>query len=272
MVRIKAAEFAAKQGITGMGELAAGKTWYYGFIKRHDLSLRQPSKITTQRGRCMERKRVNEYFECLRNVLDGVPEECIWNMDECGFNFEHVPSKVLVAKGERSVNARVSGGRENTTIVACASASGKVLPPFVIIKGKTRKALNAYQTKDAPIGSVFSWQAKAWMEDDLAPKWFESVFLKYTDASRPQVLILDQHHSHESFDFLHLAREHNVTIIALPPHTTHWLQPLDKGCFSSLSSNYHAADTELMCAEKSNVVTISTFLSIFATAWRSSMT
>ena len=33
MVRIKAAKFAAKQGIKGMGELAAGKTWYYGFIK-----------------------------------------------------------------------------------------------------------------------------------------------------------------------------------------------------------------------------------------------
>ena len=190
-------------------------------------------------------------------------------MDECGFNFEHfLLSKVL---GERSVNARVSGGRQNTTIVACASACGRVLPPFVIIKGKMRKALNAYQTKDNPLGSVFSWQAKAWMEDDLAPKWFESIFLKYIDASRPQVLILDQHHSHEYFDFLHLAREH-ITVIDLPPHTTHWLQPLDKGCFSSLSSNYHAAATEFMCAEKSNVVTKSTFLSIFATAWRSSMT
>ena len=89
----------------------------------------------------MERKCVNEYFECLHNVLDGVPDECIWNMDECGFNFEHVPSKVLVAKGERSVNVRVSGGRQNTTIVACASASVRVLLPFVINKGKRGRLL-----------------------------------------------------------------------------------------------------------------------------------
>ena len=97
------------------------------------------------------------YFTALREVLDGVPKECIWNMDECGFNFEHTPSKILVSKGERNVNARVSSSRQNTTVVACANAAGRVMPPFIIVKGKTRKSLfNAYQTSDAPLGTVFS--------------------------------------------------------------------------------------------------------------------
>ena len=109
------------------------------------------------------------------------------------------------------------------------------------------------------------------MEDELAPKWFEAVFLNHIDAIRPQVLILDQHHSHEAYEILHLAREHRVTVFALPPHTTHWLQPLDKGCFSSLASRYHAAASDFMCAEKANIVTKATFLKLFSDAWRHGM-
>ena len=92
----------------------------------------------------MEGKKVDCYFECLREIIEGVPADCVWNMDECGFNFEHVSAKVVVFKGERSVNARVSGHRQNTTVVACANAAGRVMPPFVIVKRKTRKSLNAY--------------------------------------------------------------------------------------------------------------------------------
>ncbi|GFN89505.1 hypothetical protein PoB_001601100 [Plakobranchus ocellatus] len=45
--------------------------------------------MTTSRGKAMERKRIDENFQDLRNVLEGVPDENVWNMNECGFNFGH---------------------------------------------------------------------------------------------------------------------------------------------------------------------------------------
>ena len=45
------------------------------------------------------------------------------------------------------------------------------------------------------------------------------------------MLIYDSHGSHEKYELLCLAKEHNIILFSLPPHTTHKLQPLDVGVF-----------------------------------------
>ena len=100
----------------------------------------------------MERAKVNNYFTALREVLNEVHPECIWNMDECGFYFEHTPSKILVQKGERNVNARVSSSRQNTTVVACANAAGRIMPPFIIVKVRP----GSLSMHIRPLGTVLS--------------------------------------------------------------------------------------------------------------------
>ena len=40
----------------------------------------------------------------------------------------------------------------------------------------------------------------------------------------PRLLIVDGHASHFTLHFLEYAREHNIHILCLPPHTTHALQ------------------------------------------------
>ena len=91
------------------------------------------------------------------------------------------------------------------------------------------------------------------MEDSLGIEWFREVFLKYCGVQRPQVLLLDQHHSHEVYEMLLLAHKENIHLITFPPHTTHWLQPLDKGCFASLSKHYRSVCSGFMASSKCKV-------------------
>ena len=62
--------------------------------------------------------------------------------------------------------------------------------------------------------------------------------LKYAVPERPLLLIIDGHKSHMTLDLIDLARDNNVVLYCLPPHTTHALQPLDVSVFRSLKSHF----------------------------------
>jgi hypothetical protein len=49
-------------------------------------------------------------------------------------------------------------------------------------------------------------------------------------ADDPVLLIVDVYYSHtKNIDVVEKTREHSVSIVSLPPHSTHKLQPLDVG-------------------------------------------
>ena len=150
-------------------------------------------------------------------------------------------SRFLARKGTKAIPGRVSNSRENITVVACVSADGNAMPPFVIAKGKTHKSLSQFKRDEAPEGSIFTYTEKAWMNDSIGTEWFTKVFLKHCGDSRPVLLILDGHHSHESLDILEAAIKNDVNILCLPPHTTHYLQPLDRTVFGPLMKAYNRA-------------------------------
>ncbi|KAK9679826.1 DDE superfamily endonuclease [Popillia japonica] len=55
----------------------------------------------------------------------------------------------------------------------------------------------------------------------------------------PVLLILDGHNSHtRNLEFLKLAKANYVTVLSLPPHTSHKMQPLDKSVMGPLKTFY----------------------------------
>nr|CAD7576313.1 unnamed protein product [Timema californicum] len=84
-------------------------------------------------------------------------------------------------------------------------------------------------------------------KDEAAGKdWFYA-FLKRNPklsvrkpmADSPVLLFLDGHATHKNnIDVINLARENHVTIICLPPHSSHKIQPLDKTFMGPLKSHY----------------------------------
>ncbi|GFO22224.1 pogo transposable element with krab domain [Plakobranchus ocellatus] len=195
----------------------------------------------------------------------------IWNCDETGIQFAHKPRKVVAEKGHRNVTARTSSNRDNITVLACISAAGAAMPPMVIVKGKSPRSLASFNTMDAPKETVWGYQQSGWMEDDLGGQWFEKVFLKHCGPDRPQLLILDSHSSHDVIDLLERAAEENIHILALPPHTTHRLQPLDRSVFGPLKKHYSAICTDYMSQSPDHMVTKACWARLFNLTWDRTM-
>ena len=53
-----------------------------------------------------------------------------------------------------------------------------------------------------------------------------------------RLLLLDNHSSHLTYEFIKFADEHGIILFTLPPHTTHFLQPLD-GLPFQVYKHYH---------------------------------
>ncbi|XP_069128675.1 uncharacterized protein [Argopecten irradians] len=228
-----------------------GKDWISGFQRRHpDISLRTPTPLNTVRARMLNTEVTRKYFDDLSKTLTSLGLEkqpnLIWNIDETNVSLTHKPCRVLAETGQRNVPGRVGNSRDGVTVLACVNAAGKDIPPLVIVKGLTEKSLRAYNVAEGPVGAKYTFQKKAWMEDTLGVSWFKDHFLKFCGKERPQLIILDSHSSHEILGLIQLARENGIVLFALPPHTTQYLNPLDKTVFGPFQREYNRLCTEFM--------------------------
>jgi hypothetical protein len=69
----------------------------------------------------------------------------------------------------------------------------------------------------------------------LALRFLEH-FIQYTGAGRdkpPKLLLMDNHGSHITPEFIDLATRHNIVPFSFPAHLTHCMQPCDVGIFQS---------------------------------------
>ena len=127
------------------------------------------------------------------------------------------------------------------TFITHACANGTYFPPLIIVKGKTPNSLLGFNTQDGPKGAIWTYQEKAWTEDILGIKWFQS-FYKHIEPKptkdAPRLLAVDSHGTHETSGLISAAREESVDIFSLPDHTTHWLQPLDRSIFKPFKTAY----------------------------------
>ncbi|CAH2013313.1 unnamed protein product [Acanthoscelides obtectus] len=87
---------------------------------------------------------------------------------------------------------------------------------------------------------VYVQENYGWLQMNIFTEWFKH-FIKHTNLTPESkvLLILDGHLSHtRNIDVIDLARENNVDIVSLPPHTTPKLQPLDKTFMGPLKTYY----------------------------------
>lgn len=141
-------------------------------------------------------------------------------MDETGLQLDLKAKKIVAAKGAKYLHMRTSGNREMITVIACVNAAGTPLPPHIIPKGKTAKALQSFQTMDAPEGTNWTVSDSGWTKQGIAKLWFQDTFLKNIGNARPQVLILDGHDSHNFVELIETAIENQIEIVELPAHTS----------------------------------------------------
>ena len=179
------------------------------------------------------------------------------------------PLCVVAQRGTRHPVAVSSGDRSQITVLACCSAGGYVIPPFVIFDRKTLKPEMA--NGEVP-DTMYGLSASGWMDAELFDQWFSHHFLAYAPPTRPLLLLLDGHSSHYQPDVVKKAADEKVLIFVLPPHTTHVTQPLDNGCFAPLKRAWQEECHCYLSENPGRVVTRYQFSELFHCAWARSMT
>lgn len=221
----------------------AGRSWVDLFLNRHNdqLSLRKPCGTSFSRALGFNEENVGTFFKLLEEIFSKqkFPADRIYNVDETGLTI--VQSKipyVVGRKGKRQIAALTSAERGSTvTVIACMSASGHFVPPMVIFP---RKNMNDQLMRGAPPGSIGVAHPSGWVQANIFTKWFQHFLDKVKPSEdSPVLLLLDGHYSHvRNVDVIDLARNNHVTIVSLPPHCSHKLQPLDKTFMGPLKSHY----------------------------------
>ena len=67
----------------------------------------------------------------IENELHNKPAQ-IFNLDETGMPHDPSPPRVVAGRGTKNPSAPASGDKSQITVLACCSAAGYSLPPFVI--------------------------------------------------------------------------------------------------------------------------------------------
>ena len=146
------------------GLLESGKRisngWYCRFMERQpQLTLRRASI----RMECTSKEVMEECFKLLKSMLteNNLLDEPsrFYNVDETGMPLDHHSPKLVAYKGQKKVRTRTSGNKPQVTAIACVSATGQVIPPFVIFVAKQLSFQQKFQCEgfDIPDPLYLQW-------------------------------------------------------------------------------------------------------------------
>lgn len=198
-------------------------------------ALRRPKPTSLSRATGFNKIQVTRFFELLKqeHTTRKYTASQIDNVDESGITTVQTPGKIIAQKRRKQVGRIVSAERGSTTTEVCAmSPCGNYVPPVFIFK---RKIMN--DRFGSPPGSKGFPSPSGWMDSNVFIQYMQH-FIDAVQPSeqKPVLLICDGHNSYKSLALIELARAHHVTILTIPPHTSHKLQPLDVTFFGPLKT------------------------------------
>lgn len=249
----------------------AGSKWLRSFLKRNrELSFRTPQAISYARVKSFTKENVESFFDLYEPLLEKVNHNParIFNCDETGITIvQHKHQKVVAMKGKRQVAALSSAERGSLmTVVMCFSATGLYIPPLIIFP---RKNMKAELMNGMPPGSTYACHSSGWIQQEIFVQWITH-FITNVKPTRddPVILIVDGHYTHtRNLEVITVARENNVHIVCLPPHSTNKMQPLDVAFMSPFKTFYAQEITSWLKQNPGRVVTVYQIGELFGRAY-----
>lgn len=245
-VKILISDYIRRNGIvTRFKDNYPGKEWFRGFKKRNKLSLKKPQSVEIARKKACDPFIVNDYFDMLQRTIQecGLADkpQCIYNLDETSFCSDPTKTKVVGLMGFPSTRTTGSPGRNNTTVLLATNALGKKIPPLIIFQGK--HLWSEWLFKNDNIHTAYAVSKKGWMETTIFEQYIKAVFLPAIGAERPVLLVYDGHKTHVDLNVIDLLVAENITVLKLPAHSSHILQPLDCSTMKPMKDKW---DSELV--------------------------
>ena len=248
-------------------EVGPGKHWWKNFRARHpQLTLRTADNLERSRANALTKEVVDGYFDKLKHTLEenglvNTPRQ-LFNCDETFLPLNISCEKVVAKKNAKHVYARSRGTTEHITLLCGASAAGIALPPMIIFAKSFPGG--AYKF-NGPDDALYAKSDSGWIDSELFMVWMKKIFLRYCGSQRPVLLFVDGHASHITIEVIDFARENQIILFCLPPHTTHALQPLDVSVFKSLKSHFSKAVHALSFSKRDFVVSKREFARVVKT-------
>lgn len=208
------------------GKATAGRRWLRNFLNRNtSITFRTPQGVSAARIKGFTKQSLKEFHDILEPELVKIKfNPCrVYNVDETGITtVQHKHTRVLALKGKKQIGALTTSERGvSVTVVMCMNANGHYVPP-------------------TPPGSIGKCHPSGWIQSHLFTQWLDH-FITHVKPSPedPVVLIFDGHYTHtRNLDVINKARENNISLVCLPPHSTHKIQPLDVAFMGPFKTYY----------------------------------
>ena len=159
----------------------------------------------------------------------------IFNMDETWISPKGKKPLVLIPREWKTAPViREADKLLHVTIIFCASADGLHIRPAAILPDIKNMPQDVQFAKN---WFFFTSSSTGWINEAIYAEWVVKVFVPHIQCKRitlgrpeARVLLLLDGHSTRSSDVAKKALEDaNVAVVVIPSHTSHVLQPLDRG-------------------------------------------
>ncbi len=175
-------------------------------------------------------------------------EECLVNQGSshailsCLLSFQYCitnPHPILLL-GERTINGRTSTSQTlRATVAVTVTASGEMLKPLVVFKGKPGARIETREFPTYPRDNVYACQHSAWMDDTGMRTWICEVLKPYVEDAPKHIqplLLLDSYKCHTMASVTGSIEALGVQIEIIPGGCTGLCQPVDAGIGKPLKS------------------------------------
>ncbi len=204
----------------------------------------------------------DDFEKFLRDNKITVADQ-VYNCDESGFPLQTCSNKkVCVDKMTKRTFHLTSSSKTSITTLQCICANGAVVPPAVYFAGKS---FNPEYSLGFPKNFYLGFSDSGWMETYHFFGWVSNHFVKRIPPIRPVLLLIDGHASHLDFHTTMFCKENQILLYRLPPHTSHDMQPADRGYFNVFKGEWRKE-----CSTVENpgiVVNKRTFSRVFVEAY-----
>ncbi|KAG6990145.1 Pogo transposable element with ZNF domain [Fusarium oxysporum f. sp. conglutinans] len=259
-------------------EKPVGVHWLARFMKRHpSIKTKIGKRQEASRFNCFTPTAVNWYFDIREREYGWIKPENTVNVDEGGIMAGFGLDSLVVGSSDPRKKAFLKGSQSRTwtSFIEAVTATGRLLKPGIIFKGKELQQ----QWFIDELKEVADWyyitSDNGWTDNHIAIEWLREVYLPQTqpeDESDARLIILDGHRSHVSDEWMATCFLNNVYCCYLPAHCSHGLQPLDNGVFNASKAAYRKELQKLATLTDSAPVDKVNFIKAYAKAREVGMT
>ena len=152
-----------------------GINWVSKFLSRHsELQSRFSQPLDKDRAATHDSHLLLHWFQLVRSVIQeyDIQKEDTYNMDEKGSALGGTgKARVICFREDIQVYKTQDGNREWATLIECISGDSRLLPMFLILKGKRQmKAWFAFVEDEEAYIAVSD---NGWTNNVIGLEWFE---------------------------------------------------------------------------------------------------